>query len=93
MSASSQSSESGHVREFYRQIANLPQGYWRTVPPSPVANASVISIARTILMDAPIILLDEVATSLDAENETGIQNGTFAQMVKLQTESQNWALA
>ncbi len=74
-------------------IANLPQGYWGTVPPSPVANASVISIARTILMDAPIILLDEVTTSLDAENETGIQNGTFARMVKLQTESQNWALA
>lgn len=49
----------------------------------------------------PIILLDEATASLDAENETDIQqaisqlvkqNGTFARMVRLQNESQNWTL-
>ena len=34
-----------------------------------------ISIARAILKDAPIILLDEIAASLDVENEAKIQEG------------------
>lgn len=34
-----------------------------------------ISIARAILKDAPIILLDEIAASLDVENELKIQDG------------------
>ncbi len=126
-------------------IQKLPQGYQTMIG----ENGSTlsggerqrISIARALLKDAPIILLDEATASLDAENETEIQqaisrlvkqktvliiahrmrtvenankivvlsggtvaeigtpmelakqNGTFARMVKLQTESQNWSLA
>ena len=125
-------------------IAKLPQGYQTMIG----ENGSTlsggerqrISIARALLKDAPIILLDEATASLDAENETEIQqaisrlveqktvliiahrmrtvenaskivvlsggtvaetgtpeelmkkNGTFARMVRLQTESQNWVL-
>ncbi len=125
-------------------IAKLPQGYQAMIG----ENGSTlsggerqrISIARALLKNAPIILLDEATASLDAENETEIQqaisrlvaqktvliiahrmrtvenaskivvlsggtvaetgtpeelmkkNGTFARMVRLQTESQNWVL-
>ena len=34
-----------------------------------------ISIARTLLKDAPIVLLDEATASLDVENESKIQSG------------------
>lgn len=126
-------------------IQKLPQGYQTMIG----ENGSTlsggerqrISIARALLKDAPIILLDEATASLDAENETEIQqaisrlvekktvliiahrmrtvenankivvlaggtvaemgtptelakqNGIFARMVRLQTESQDWALA
>lgn len=33
-----------------------------------------ISIARALLKDAPVILLDEATASLDVENETAVQN-------------------
>lgn len=127
--------------EFIRE---LPEGYHTMVG----ENGSTlsggerqrISIARALLKDAPIILLDEATASLDVENETEVQeaisrlvenktvliiahrmrtvtgadkivvlaegkvaeegtpkelyqkNGMYAHMVKLQTESQNWAL-
>lgn len=43
-----------------------------------------ISIARAILKDAPIILLDEATASLDAENESKIQSALSA-LVKNKT--------
>ena len=58
-------------------IAKLPQGYQTMIG----ENGSTlsggerqrISIARALLKDAPIILLDEATASLYAENETELQ--------------------
>ncbi len=43
-----------------------------------------ISIARALLKDAPIILLDEATASLDVENETKIQSG-ISELIKNKT--------
>lgn len=43
-----------------------------------------ISIARALLKDAPIILLDEATASLDAENETEIQEA-ISKLIKNKT--------
>ena len=58
-------------------IRGLPQGYQTMVG----ENGSTlsggerqrISIARALLKDAPVILLDEATASLDVENETAVQ--------------------
>ena len=43
-----------------------------------------ISIARAFLKDAPVILLDEATASLDAENETAIQDA-LSKLIKNKT--------
>lgn len=43
-----------------------------------------VSIARALLKDAPIVLLDEATASLDVENETRIQSG-ISELVKNKT--------
>lgn len=59
-------------------ISRLPQGYQTNIG----ENGSTlsggerqrISIARALLKDAPVILLDEATASMDAESETLVQN-------------------
>lgn len=65
--------------EFVNQ---LPQGYDTVIG----ENGSMlsggerqrISIARAILKDAPIVIMDEATASLDAENETQVQTALSA---------------
>ncbi|WP_188397771.1 ABC transporter ATP-binding protein [Sporomusa sp. GT1] len=69
-------------------VSRLPLGYHTVIG----ENGSVlsggerqrISIARAILKDAPIILLDEATASLDVENETKIQ-AALAELIKNKT--------
>lgn len=60
--------------EFVQQ---LPQGYQTTIGENGShlsgGERQRISIARALLKDAPVILLDEATASLDAESETEVQ--------------------
>lgn len=60
-------------------VAKLPQGYDTLIGENGEklsgGERQRISIARALLKDAPIILLDESTASLDAENESKIQAG------------------
>lgn len=59
-------------------VQKLPQGYETLLGENGAAlsggERQRISIARALLKDAPIILLDEATASLDVENETKIQS-------------------
>ncbi len=63
-------------------VQKLPQGYDTPIGENGErlsgGERQRISIARAILKDAPIILLDEATASLDAENETKIQKALSA---------------
>ena len=69
-------------------IQELPEGYQTMVG----ENGSTlsggerqrISIARALLKDAPVILLDEATASLDVENETAVQEA-ISRLVKNKT--------
>ena len=58
-------------------IRKLPHGYQTVIGENGAAlsggERQRLSIARALLKDAPIILLDEATVSLDVENETKIQ--------------------
>ena len=63
-------------------VKKLPQGYHSMIGENGEklsgGERQRISIARAILKDAPIILLDEATASLDAENESKIQSALSA---------------
>ena len=58
-------------------VSKLPEGYHTMIGENGSrlsgGERQRISIARAILKDAPVILLDEATASLDVENETAVQ--------------------
>ena len=58
-------------------VAKLPQGYFTPIGENGAklsgGERQRISIARALLKNAPIVLLDEATASLDVENETKVQ--------------------
>ncbi len=79
---------SGEVREAARLArvdeiaARLPDGYGTQVGEGGTAlsggERQRISIARAILKDAPIVMLDEATAALDPENEAAVQGALRA---------------
>ena len=69
-------------------IKKLPNGYQTMIGENGSAlsggERQRISIARALLKDSPIILLDEATASLDAENETMIQEA-ISRLIKNKT--------
>ena len=67
-------------------ISALPQGYDTVIGGSTLSGGEKqrISIARAMLKDAPIILLDEATASVDPENEVHLQQAISA-LVKNKT--------
>lgn len=58
-------------------VSRLPEGYHSNIGENGCAlsggERQRVSIARAILKDAPVVILDEATASMDAENETLVQ--------------------
>ena len=69
-------------------IQRLPQGYNTPIGENGArlsgGERQRISIARALLKDAPIVLLDEATASLDVENETKVQ-GALSRLLRGKT--------
>ncbi|MDO4793243.1 MAG: ABC transporter ATP-binding protein [Filifactor alocis] len=69
--------EAAKLANCHEFIEKLPEGYQSLIGENGSklsgGERQRISIARAILKDAPIILLDEISASLDVENEMKIQ--------------------
>lgn len=80
-----QAAQLAQCDEFVRK---MPQGYQTVIGENGETlsggERQRISIARALLKDAPIVLLDEATASLDVENETKIQSG-ISELVRNKT--------
>lgn len=80
--------EAARLAQCDEFVRRLPQGYDTLIGENGErlsgGERQRISIARAILKDAPIILLDEATASLDAENESKIQSA-LGELVKNKT--------
>ena len=80
-----QAAREAQCKEF---IGRLPDGYQTVICENGSAlsggERQRISIARALLKDAPVVLLDEATASLDAENETYIQKA-ISRLIKNKT--------
>lgn len=69
--------EAAKLANCHSFISNLPDGYMTTIGENGKllsgGEKQRISIARAIIKDAPIVLLDEVTSALDIQNENLIQ--------------------
>lgn len=69
-------------------VSQMPQGYDTIIGENGETlsggERQRVSIARALLKDAPIVLLDEATASLDVENETKIQAG-ISELVRNKT--------
>ena len=69
-------------------VAKLPDGYKTPIGENGAklsgGERQRISIARALLKDAPIVLLDEATASLDVENETKVQ-GALSRLLQNKT--------
>lgn len=69
-------------------VKNLPSGYDTMIGENGSklsgGERQRISIARALLKDAPVVLLDEATASLDAENETEVQRA-ISRLIKNKT--------
>ncbi|MBP3884603.1 MAG: ABC transporter ATP-binding protein [Olsenella sp.] len=77
--------EAANCDEF---VSKLPQGYDTPIGENGArlsgGERQRISIARALLKDAPIVLLDEATASLDVENETKVQ-GALSRLLQGKT--------
>ena len=69
-------------------VGNMPQGYQTVIGENGETlsggERQRVSIARALLKNAPIVLLDEATASLDVENETKIQ-ASISELVRNKT--------
>lgn len=67
-----------HAANCDEFVGKLPEGYQTTIGENGAklsgGERQRISIARALLKNAPIVLLDEATASLDVENETKVQS-------------------